>query len=98
MVPERGGILPAARRVITRFRPSGERGGFPVLSAGAGLLALVAALPLAGPFKPVPPRHPQLLVAAHSLARSGWLLPAWGWSRGQLHPRPVLVLQPSSLG
>jgi hypothetical protein len=93
MVPERGGILPAARRVITRLRPSGERGGFPVLSAGAGLLALVAALQLAVPYNPVPPFDRNLLVAAVALAGSAWLLWTWGWSRGELEPRLVLVVQ-----
>jgi hypothetical protein len=93
MVPERGGVVPAARRVIARFRPAGERGGFPVLSAGAGLLALVAALQLALPYNPVPAADRNLLVAAISLVGSGWLLLTWGWSRGELEPRQMLVVQ-----
>jgi hypothetical protein len=93
MVPERGGILPAARRVITRFRPTGERGGFPVFSAGAGLLALVAALQLAIPYNPVPSGDRNLLVAAMGLAGSAWLLWTWGWSRGELEPRLMVLVQ-----
>jgi hypothetical protein len=93
LVPERGGILPAARRVIARFQPSGERGSFPVFSMGAGLLALVAALQLALPFNPVPPSDRNLLVAALALAGSAWLLWTWGWNRGELDPRLVLVVQ-----
>ena len=93
MVPERGGLVPAARRVVTRFRPSGERGGFPVLSVAAGLLALVAALQLALPYNPVPASDRNLLVAAVSLAGSAWLLWAWGWNRGELEPRLMVVVQ-----
>jgi hypothetical protein len=93
MVRERGGILPAARRVVTRWRPSGEPDGFPVFSAGAGLLALVAALQLAIPFNPVPPFDRNLLVAALALAGSAWLLWTWGWKRGELEPRLLLVVQ-----
>ena len=93
MVPERGGLVPAARRVVTRFRPSGERGGFPVLSVAAGLLALVAALQLALPYNPVPASDRNLLVAAVSLAGSAWLLSAWGWNRGELEPRLMVVVQ-----
>ena len=93
MVPERGGILPAARRVITRFRPTGERGGFPVFSAGAGLLALVAALQLAIPYNPVPSADRNLLVAAMGLVGSAWLLWTWGWGRGELEPRLMVLVQ-----
>jgi hypothetical protein len=93
LVPERGGILPAARRVIARFQPLGERGSFPVFSMGAGLLALVAALQLALPFNPVPPSDRNLLVAALALAGSAWLLWTWGWKRGELDPRLALIVQ-----
>ena len=93
MVPERGGVVPAARRVIARFRPSGERGAFPVFSVGAVLLALVAALQLALPFNPVPAVDRNLLVAAISLAGSAWLLMAWGWNRGEVEPRLLLLVQ-----
>jgi hypothetical protein len=93
MVPERGGVVPAARRVVARLRPSGERGGFPALSAGAALLALVAALQLAMPYNPVPASDRNLLVAAIALAGSGWLLWTWGWNRGELEPRLMLVVQ-----
>jgi hypothetical protein len=54
MVPERGGIVPAARRVIARFRPTGDE---------------------------------QVAVG------SGWLLWTWGWSRGELDPRLMLLVQ-----
>jgi hypothetical protein len=93
MVPERGGIVPAARRVMARLRPTGERGGFPVLSIGAGLLALVAALQLALPYNPVPTADRNLLVAALALVGSAWLLWAWGWTRGELEPGLMLIVQ-----
>jgi hypothetical protein len=93
MVPERGGMVPAARRVVARFRPSGDRGGFPVFSIGAGLLALVAAIQLALPFNPVPASDRNLLVAAVALTGSAWLLWAWGWNRGELEPRLMLIVQ-----
>jgi hypothetical protein len=93
MVPERGGVVPAARRVMARFRPSGERGGFPVLSVGSGLLALVAALQLALPYNPVPTADRNLLVAALALVGSAWLLWAWGWNRGELEPRLMVIVQ-----
>jgi len=93
MVPDRGGLVPAARRVVARLRTSGERGGFPALSAGSVLLALVAALQLAVPYNPVPASDRNLLVAAIALAGSGWLLWTWGWNRGELDPRLMLVVQ-----
>jgi hypothetical protein len=93
MVPERGGLVPAARRVVARFRPTGERGGFPALSVGAGLLALVAALQLGLPFNPVPSADRNLVVAAIALVGSAWLLWTWGWNRGELEPRLMLLVQ-----
>jgi hypothetical protein len=93
LVRERGGIIPAARRVVARLQPSGERGGFPAFSVGAGLLALVAALQLALPYNPVPSADRNLLVAAVSLLGSAWLLWTWGWTRGELEPRLMLVVQ-----
>jgi len=93
MVPDRGGLVPAARRVVARLRTSWEHGGFPALSAGSVLLALVAALQLAVPYNPVPASDRNLLVAAIALAGSGWLLWTWGWNRGELDPRLMLVVQ-----
>ena len=93
MVPERGGLLPAARRVVARFRPAGERGGFPAYSVVAALLAAVAALQLAAPYNPVPTTDRNLLVAAIALVGSAWLLWTWGWSRGEVDPRLMLTLQ-----
>ena len=93
MVPERGGVVPAARRVIARFRPTGERGGFPVFSAFAALLALVAAVQLAVPYNPVPTADRNLLVARLALLGFAWLLWTWGWNRGELEPRLMLLVQ-----
>jgi hypothetical protein len=93
MVPERGGVVPAARRVVARLRPSGERGGFPTYSTVAALLAAVAALQLAVPYNPVPSSDRNLLVAAIALVGSAWLLWTWGWNRGELDPRLMLTIQ-----
>jgi hypothetical protein len=91
LVPGRGGLLPAARRVLLVLRPRG--GGFPLYSALAGLLAIVAASQLAAPFNPLPATDRNLLVAGVALIGSGWLLWTWGWNRDELDPRLMLVVQ-----
>jgi hypothetical protein len=91
LVPGRGGLLPAARRVLLILRPSG--GGFPLYSASAGLLALAAAAQLAAPFNPVPATDRNLLVAGIALVGAAWLLWTWGWNREELDPRLMLVVQ-----
>jgi len=72
LVPGRGGLLPAARRVLLVLRPRG--GGFPLYSALAGVLAIIAASQLAAPFNPLPATDRNLLVAGIALIGSGWLL------------------------
>ncbi|HVD01281.1 MAG TPA: hypothetical protein VNG93_09050 [Candidatus Dormibacteraeota bacterium] len=91
LVPGRGGLVPTARRVLLVLRP--RRGGFPLYSALAGLLALVAASQLAAPFNPVPASDRNLLVAGIALIGSGWILWTWGWNREEVDPRLLLVVQ-----
>lgn len=91
LVPGRGGLVPTARRVLQVLRP--RRGGFPLYSALAGLLALIAASQLAAPFNPVPATDRNLLVAGMALIGSGWLLWTWGWNREEVHPRLLLLVQ-----
>jgi hypothetical protein len=91
LVPGRGGLVPTARRVLRVLRP--KPGGFPLYSALAGLLALVAGAQLAAPFNPVPATDRNLLVAGIALIGSGWLLWTWGWNREELDPRLLLVVQ-----
>src|SRR5438270_6374340 len=91
LVPGRGGLVPAARRVLTMLRP--RRGGFPVYSAAAALLALAAATQLAAPFNPVPATDRNLLVAGIALIGAAWLLWTWGWSREELEPGLMLSVQ-----
>ena len=93
LVPERGGVLPAARRVLAILRPSGDRSGFPLYSGAAALLALLATIELAAPYNPVPATDRNLLIAGVALAGAAWLLWTWGWSRGELDPRLMLVIQ-----
>ncbi len=93
LVPERGGVLPAARRVLAVLRPSGDRSGFPLYSGAAALLALLATIELAAPYNPVPATDRNLLIAGVALAGAAWLLWTWGWSRGELDPRLMLVIQ-----
>lgn len=93
LVPERGGVLPAARRVLAILRPSGDRSGFPLYSAAAALLALLATIELAAPYNPVPATDRNLLIAGVALAGAAWLLWTWGWNRGELDPRLMLVIQ-----
>lgn len=93
LVPERGGIVPATRRVVRMLRPQGPRLGFPLYSAGAILLAVVAGLQLAAPYNPVPPADRNLLVAALALVGGSWLLWTWGWGRGELEPRLMMTVQ-----
>lgn len=91
LVPGRGGLVPTARRVLQVLRPRG--GGFPLYSALAGLLALIAASQLAAPFNPVPATDRNLLVAGIALTGSGWLLWTWGWNREEVDPRLLLLVQ-----
>ena len=93
LVPERGGVLPAARRVLAILGPSGDRSGFPLYSGAAALLALLATIELAVPYNPVPATDRNLLIAGVALAGAAWLLWTWGWSRGELDPRLMLVIQ-----
>ncbi len=93
LVPERGGVLPAARRVLAILRPSGDRSGFPLYPAAAALLALLATIELAAPYNPVPATDRNLLIAGVALAGAAWLLWTWGWNRGELDPRLMLVIQ-----
>jgi len=93
LVPERGGFLPAARRVLAILRPRGDRSGFPLYSAAAALLALLATIELAAPYNPVPATDRNLLIAGVALAGAAWLLWTWGWNRGELDPRLMLVIQ-----
>ena len=93
LVPERGGILPAGRRVLEMLRPRGVRLGFPLYSGAAMLLAVVAGLQVAAPYNPVQAADRNLLVAAFALAGGAWLLWTWGWSRGELEPRLMLTVQ-----
>lgn len=92
LVPERGGLLPAARGLLARGRPD-EKRGFPTLSLIAALLALVAGIQLAAPFNPVPPADRNLLTAAFALAGTAWLTWSWGWSRGEVSPRLMVAAQ-----
>ena len=91
LVPGRGGLLPAARRVATMLRPT--RGGFPLYSAGAAILAVAAASQLAAPFNPVPASDRNLLVSGIALIGAAWLLWTWGWNRDEVDPRLMLVVQ-----
>jgi len=91
LVPGRGGLVPAARRVLQVLRP--RRGGFPLYSALAGLLAVVAASQLAAPFNPVPATDRNLLVAGIALIGAGWLLWTWGWNREELDTGLMLAVQ-----
>jgi hypothetical protein len=93
LVPGRGGLLPAARRVLSMLRPPGRAGGFPLYSASAALLALVAAAQLAAPYNPVPATDRNLLVAGIALVAAGWLLWTWGWTRDELAPGLMLAVQ-----
>jgi hypothetical protein len=93
LVPGQRAFLPAARRVIRVLRPIGDRGGFPLFSTSAALLAVVAALQLAAPYNPVPATDRNLLVAGVALVGSAWLLWTWGWSRGELEPSLMLTVQ-----
>ena len=92
LVPERGGLVPAARALLARTRPAGGR-GFPLISLVAAVMALVAAVQLAAPFNPVPPADRNLLTAAFALAGAAWLTWSWGWSRGELRPRLMVAAQ-----
>ena len=93
MVPERGGPLSAARRVLAAGRPVGDARGFPLYSLAALLLALVAALQVAAPYNPVPAGDRNLLVAGFALLGASWLLWTWGWNRGELDTRLMLAVQ-----
>jgi len=93
MVPERGGPLAAARRVLAPLRPAGDARGFPLYSLAALLLALLAALQVAAPFSPVPAGDRNLLVAGIGLTGAAWLLWTWGWNRGELDTRLMLAVQ-----
>jgi len=92
LVPERGGLRPAARSVLAVLPGSAAR-GFPTFSLLAALLALVACLQMAAPFNPVPAGDRNLLIAAFALIAAAWLTWTWGWSRGELDPRLVLTVQ-----
>ena len=91
LVPGRGGLVPAARRVLAMLRP--RRGGFPLYAAAAALLALTAAAQLAAPFNPVPANDRNLLVAGMALIGAAWLLWTWGWNRDELDPGLMLKVQ-----
>lgn len=87
-------LLGDGRNLLVEFRPRpGVSLGLPPLATGAALLLLLAACQLAAPFNPVAPAQRNLLVAIVALASAVWLVWAWGWNRGHLEPRLVLVAQ-----
>lgn len=93
LVPERGGLGPAARSVLAPLRGISGTRGFPLYSLLAGLLALVAAAQLAAPYNPVPAADRNLVTAAFALIGAGWLIWTWGWRSEELEPRLLLAIQ-----
>ena len=94
LVPERGGLGPAARSMIRGLLPGWERARtLPPLSGAAGLLAFLAATQVAVPLNPLPASERNLLVATIALAGTAWLTWTWGWNRREADPRLMLVAQ-----
>lgn len=93
LVPERGGPLPAARSVLAGLLPERGARGLPPLAGIAAVLALLAASQVAAPLSPVPAPERNLLVAGLALVATGWLTWAWGWTRPQIDPALLLLVQ-----
>lgn len=93
LVPERGGPLPAARSMLAGLRPRPGLRTLPPLAGIAAVLTLLAATQVAAPLSPVPAPERNLLVAAFALAATGWLTWAWGWTRPQIDPGLLLLVQ-----
>ena len=93
LVPERGGLVPAARALIAGLWPGGSLKALPPLSGAAGLLALLAATQVAVPFNPVAAGDRNLLVATLALVGTAWITWTWGWHRREADPRLMLLVQ-----
>jgi len=94
LVPERGGLLPAARTVLQGVRARAAAPLLlPPLAGAAALLVLLASTEVAAPFNPVPTAERNLLVAAVALSAGSWITWAWGWGRAGLDPRLLLAGQ-----
>ena len=93
LVPERGGLAPAAGRVLRTLRQVFTGPGAPLLSLLAMLLALVAGVQTGVPFNPVPSQDRDLVTAGVALAGASWLVWSWGWGEGELDTRLMLRVQ-----
>ena len=93
LVPERGGLLPAARSMLAGLVPRTGMRTLPPLAVIAAVLALLAATQVAAPLNPVPAPERNLLVAGMALAATAWLTWAWGWTRPQIDPGLLLLVQ-----